>query len=166
MRRKYSFRSKPSKKFIISNDCYLLYKILIQKKDFTKTLCLLRHLKDNRQTNGVNDFRMFDFGSINEISIKENNFRLFPYEIVSIEENCFDFFQNLMSLKLNSCKMNKIESATFKSLSNLKKLDLGQNDISQIKASEFKGLENLEELHLDRNKLTKIQSNSFQHLKK
>jgi CRISPR/Cas system CMR-associated protein Cmr5 small subunit len=87
----------------------------------------------------LQDWRKFDFGSVEEIKLEKETIKV---------------------------KISSIVKIDFKDFPNLKRIDLESFDINSIESISFQGLENLEEFSLRENKLTKIGSNSFKNVNK
>ncbi|KAK3849454.1 hypothetical protein Pcinc_043795 [Petrolisthes cinctipes] len=74
--------------------------------------------------------------------------------------------KNMMSLYLNSSRVEKIQNRTFHGLSSLKTLHLQDNLLTDLVGYEFEQLEHLRELYLHNNKLRNINNTTFVGLKR
>ena len=83
------------------------------------------------------------------------------YSSIVIVMNTFDSLKNLIELRLNFNKINKIQNGLFKSLNKLEILWLHQNTLFEINQNNFESLTSLTLLSLYSNKITKISNDLF-----
>ena len=132
------------------------------KKIKVKSWFLIKH-KENSSTNydGIQDWRLFDFDSVKDISFSDKSFKTF--EITELETNCFVDFSNLEEINVSFCHISQIEGKSFYGLRALKKLNLSSNQIVKLDdLNTFQGLDNLEELDMRENQL--VQMDAEKHI--
>ncbi|CAI4223863.1 unnamed protein product [Auanema sp. JU1783] len=104
--------------------------------------------------------------SIPSLSFSANNqsdlekLDLTANSIHEIQNNAFQCFPNLISLRLYRNKIQHIDRNTFQGLRNLESLDLARNQIRSIPALAFK-IPSLVDLHLAKNRIQNLEDGSF-----
>ncbi|XP_052068533.1 protein slit-like isoform X2 [Mytilus californianus] len=85
-------------------------------------------------------------------------------QITSIDENIFNGFTRLQTLKLNTNRITSLDENIFNGLTELQTLDLQHNQITSLDENIFNGLTALQILSLQNNQITSLDENIFSGL--
>lgn len=86
-------------------------------------------------------------------------------EITQIDENSFEYAQNLKRLHFKHNKISFLKNSTFNGADNLERLDLSFNQIENLPSELFSKLINLNDINLRHNKISFLDDRIFASLK-